>query len=41
MPTFEGARTEADDLCTAAESGSVLGGFFDEGEEVFALFESA
>jgi hypothetical protein len=41
LPTFEGAGTEADDLGAAAESSSVLGGFFHEGEEVFALFESA
>jgi hypothetical protein len=41
LPAFEGAGTEADDFGTAAESGSVLSGFFHEGEEVFALFESA
>ena len=41
LPAFEGAGTEADDFGTAGDSGSVLGGVFHEGEEVFALFESA
>lgn len=40
LPAFECPGTELHDFGTATEPGSVLSGFFHEGEEVFALFES-